>query len=197
MDPNQVVTATATLLAAVIGASAVLLAQRAHWHRARVAEAQDQVAGAIQEVLVISLSIDLRAHEFSILARDTSSMAGQVGRLFGTVTAVDIQRVFELLNTDAAALTRASTQIWMASDQETVELTNDLVLAAMEVVEAHHARRPGNRIIRLLHELFFGKQLGDPTRVEATRVKLAEARRQLVHHSREQLGLPAVDLVHQ
>jgi hypothetical protein len=56
--------------------------------------------------------------------------------------------LFELLNADAVAMNRASAQIWMASDQATVTLTNAVVVAAMDVVVAHHTPRRGNRIIR-------------------------------------------------
>lgn len=31
-------------------------------------------------------------------------------------------------------------RVWMAGDEHTVRLTNSVVLAAMEVVEAHHVR---------------------------------------------------------
>jgi hypothetical protein len=196
VDPNQVLLALTSVIAAVIGAGAVVGAQHIHWKRDRAAAEVDHLQRAVEDVLVTSLSIDLRAHQLTLLATDASSVSGLLSRILGAVAPVNMSSLFETLNSEANALNRASSQVWMAGDQDTVKLTNSVVLAAMDVVEAHHATRQGNRIVRFLRELFFGRQLGDPEQVEKCRAKLAFARSDLVEHTRLTFGLPSVDLTY-
>jgi hypothetical protein len=194
MDPNQVLLALTSVVAAVIGASAVVAAQRIQWKRDRTALAEDELRRAVEEVLVTSLAIDLRAHQLTLLATDASSMSGLLGRVLGSIAPVDMSSIFETLNAEATALNRASSRVWMAGDQDTIKLTNDVVLAAMDVVEAHHAKHRGNRIVRFLRELIFGRQFGNPERVARSREALATARADLVDRMRQTLGLAGVDV---
>jgi hypothetical protein len=81
----------------------------------------------------------------------------------------------------------------MNADQKTIALTNDVVLTAMDVVEAHYGPRIGNRAVRFLLELFVGRRPGDPAEVEGWRQNLAAAREALAGHTRMVFDLPAVE----
>lgn len=194
MDPNQVLTAVASLLAASIGAGAVLAAQRFHWSRESAAAGEEGVKSSVQEVLVRALSIDLQAHELALFAKDASSVSGLLNRVLRASVPVDLPALFRGLNAEAEALNRASAYIWMNADEGTIRRTNEVVLAAMDVVDCHHSRRPGGRVVTFLLELVVGRRPGDPAEVEAAREKLAAARTALVEHTRSVFDLPAINL---
>jgi hypothetical protein len=82
----------------------------------------------------------------------------------------------------------------MSADQKTIELTNAVVLAATDVVSAHQSVPARGLFARHVIGLFRGRKFGDEAAMKASREKLANARRALVEHTRNDLGLPPVDL---
>ena len=127
----------------------------------------------------------MASHQAVSLAGAFTSVGGQLNRLIRIVTPFDQQALFEGMNVHFEGLNRAAARLRMTQDQETVCLTNAVMLAAAEVIEAHHAspsRR--RRLLRMLHELFAGKQLGDPAAISRSRATLAESVRALVAHMR-------------
>lgn len=187
------VTAAFGLGGAAIGATAVLGSQYLQWRR-EVNDRKDAAREkAVEEVIVRALSVALVAHQMAVMAHEFSSLNGTFGRLLRIIKKFDYQLMFDNLNREAEALNRASAQIWMSADQETVKLTNAVTLAATSVVEAHSGLPKMNLFGRIL-SIWRGIRLGDEQAVRVAQKRLADARRALVDHTRSSLELDAVDL---
>lgn len=189
VDTSSWLTAAFGLVGAVIGAVAALLGQSLQATRKARAEASRENKLAVEEVLVRSQAVDLKAHEMMLLATNLGSLTGLISRVIGAVAPIDFLEVFERMNHEANALQRAAAQVWLFADERTVVLTNAVVLAAMDVVEAHHEPTVG-AIRNYTQIALTGRHARNSDRVAATRKALAEARRSLVTHTRSRLDLP-------
>lgn len=194
MNSALIINATTALSSAVVGAGAVLLAQRNQWKRDTDAATADQLKRAVEEVLVKAQSVAMRSNEFTLLGANISSPGGQFARIVGTVTPLDVATLFDAMNADVEAMQRAGARIWMECDQETVALTNAVVVAAAEVIEAHQTPLPGGKVVNFCRGLVKGKQSGDPSQVKDAREALGRTRKALVEHTRRTLRLEHVDL---
>lgn len=192
MDYSPLVAAGGSLVGAALGASAVLGSQMLQWRRERKAGIERSRQQAVEELLVQAESIDLASHFMVTIAQEFTSLSGQLNRLLRISTAFDLANLIANLSRHADALNRAAAQIWMTADQETVRRTNAVVLAAMDLVSAQSAVQPATW--RHARRLLQGMELADESVVAAARQKLANARRDLVEHTRRQFGLPHVDL---
>jgi hypothetical protein len=188
------INAATALSSAVVGAGAVLLAQRNQWKRDAEAAEADQLKRAVEEVLVKAQSVAMRSNEFTLLSTSIGSPSGQFVRVIGSVTPLDIAALFDAMNADIEAMQRAAARIWMESDQEAVTLTNAVVIAAAEVIDAHQTPLPGNRVLNFCRGLVTGTPSGDPSQVKEAREALGRARKALVEHTRRTLKLEHVDL---
>lgn len=192
MDYSPLITAGSSLLGAVIGAGAAIGSQRLQWGRERKADAERALQQAIEEIAAQVLSLDLASHRMVLAARDFSSLSGQLNRMLRVSRAFDLNDLFGEVARQGEALNRAAAQIWMTADQETIRLTNAVVMTATDLVTAHSAVQPATweKPRRVLD----GFDLADQEKVSEVRKKLADARRELVDHARKKLGLPRVDL---
>lgn len=194
MDYTTIWAAVSSLGGALIGAGAVIKSQQLQWRRDRAADADVARTGAVEELLLRALSLDLVSHQMTTVVSEFTSLGGQVNRLVRIVAPLDFSALLDKLNREAEALNRASAQIWMTTDQQTVKLTNAVTSAAMDVVTAHHATPKSGRVRRHLVGLVRGRSFGDEHRIQEARQRLAEARKALVDHTRHELRLPPVDL---
>ena len=177
---------------AVIGAGAALLGQWLNHRLQMRSAAAFEHRSAVEEVLVCSQAVDLRAHELVLLAANLGSLSGLVARAVGSLAPVDLLAVFGRVDAAADELQRAAARVWLFADPRTVALTNTVVLAAMDVVDAHH--QPARGRAWSLAKVAVSGQLGvDATRVTAAREELASARRALIGHARQTLRLTEVD----
>lgn len=172
----------------------MLLAQWFEWKRDDAAATADQLKRAVEEVLVKALAVEMRSHQLVLMAASVTSLGGQYARLIGTVGPVDLAALLDAMNADVEAMERAGARIWMESDQETVTLTNAVVVAAAAVIEAHQTPLPGGKLVKFCRDLLKGKLTGDPTEVKHAREALGLARKVLVEHTRRTLNLEQVDL---
>lgn len=193
VDYSPFVTAASSLVGAIVGASAVLGSQALQWRRERKADRDRMLQRAIEDVLVQVESIDLSLHLAVSLAKEFTSLSGQLNRLVRVSTAFDWRDLYSDLGTHLEELNRAAAQIWMSADQETVRRTNAVVLAAADIVTAHSAVRPATW--RRLRRLLDGIELADPAAVERARARLCTARRSLVDHARREFDRPVLDLL--
>lgn len=193
MDTATWVTAASGLVGALIGASAALVTQLLDARR-RARAAQDQeLKFAIEEVLVQAAAIDLRGQEVALLATNAGYLTGLLSRMLGNFAPLDMVQVFDRLNGEGKALQRAAARVWLMGEPKTVALTNSVVLAASEVVAAHHEPAVG-RFRNLALIAATGRHAKDFERVEKARRELAESRRDLADHARRVLNLPETDL---
>jgi hypothetical protein len=187
------VTAASGLVGALIGASAALVGQLLDAGRRARAAQQDELKSAIEEVLVQAGAVDMRGHEMMLLAANAGSLNGLISRMLGSFAPPDIAQVFETLNGEGKALQRAAARVWLMGDRQTVALTNAVVLAAAEVVAAHHepatSRWRSEALIAAT-----GRHTRDVARVADARRALAKSRRALAEHARQVLDLPEIDL---
>jgi hypothetical protein len=186
-------TAVISLIAAAIGASAAIGAQFMQLRAARKLDAERERKHAVEEVIVRAGAVDLRAHETTLLAANAGSFNGTLARVLGTVVPLDYADMFDKLNREATALSRAGAQVWLFGDAQAVKLTNAVTLAATAVVDAHTQPRT-HWGLNLLRVALLGKPLQDDHNVARTRQALAKARRDLVEHTRQQLNREDVDL---
>lgn len=193
VDYSPFVTAGSSLTGAVVGAGAVLGSQALQWRRERKADRDRMLQRAIEEVLVQVESIDLSLHLAVSMAKEFTSLSGQLNRLVRVSAAFDWRDLYSDLNTHLEELNRAAAQIWMSADRETVRLTNAVVLATADIVTAHSAVRPASW--RRLRRLVDGMELADPVAVAEVRARLSAARRNLVDHTRREFHRPALDLI--
>ena len=193
MHFDQWLTGVISLIAAAIGASAAIGAQAIQLRETRKADAERERKHAVEEVLVRAGAIDLRAHEMTVLAAHAGSLSGTLARVLGIIVPLDYADMFDTLNCEGDALSRASAQVWLFGDDQTVKLTNAVTLAATAVVEAHTRPRT-HWILNLFRVALLGKTSRDDEDIKATRQALADARRDLVDHTRRQLDLEDVDL---
>ena len=180
------------LIGTVIGAGAVLLGQALEARRQAKAEAQREHKLAVEEVLVRSQAVDLLAHEMVLLAANLGSISGFFSRAIGAVSPVDFLAVFERMNNEATAMQRAASQVWLFADERPVSLSNAVVIAAAEVMNAHQAHSTGS-IRRYTTVLVVGRHPSDAARLGDARAALSEARRALILHTRTCLDLPEAD----
>jgi len=78
------------------------------------------------------------------------------------------------------------------ADERTVALTNAVVLAAMDVVDAHHTPAT-NRTFTWARVALGGRYASDIDLTATLRHTLSLARRELVLHARDEMGLPVID----
>lgn len=193
MDTATWVTAASGLVGALIGASAALVGQVLEARRRARGERDGELKNAIEEVLVQSGAIDMRGHELMLLATNAGSFNGLLSRMLGNFAPLDIAEIFDRLHGEGTALQRAAARVWLMGDPQAVALTNGVVLAAAEVVAAHHEPNAGRwRNLALIAAT--GRHAKDVERVESARRDLAEARRALAEHARRVLNLPETDL---
>lgn len=169
VNSTVLITAVTAVLSSIIGASAVLVAQRNQWKRDASSNAQAHLKRAVEEVVVKPISVSLRSQQLNLVAGIFSSPVGQISLLLRTAVPVDVPTLFESMNADLEALNRAASQIWMAGDQRSVKLVNAVAMAAASVISAHHAPRAGNRVAEYIRRLSKGVQPGDPTRASRHR----------------------------
>lgn len=193
MDLNQWMTGFISLVAAGIGASAAIGAQLLQLRHARKVDDERERKHAVEEVIVRAGAIDLRAHEMTLLAANSGSLNGTLARVLGIVVPLDYADMFEKLNREANALSRAAAQVWLFGDGQTVKLTNAVTLAATSVVDAHTQPRT-HWALNLFRVALLGKPSRDAGSIQHTRQALANARRNLVDHTRRQLDREDVDL---
>ena len=112
--------------------------------------------------------------------------------MVGNLTPIDLQGLFDRMDEEANGLQRAASRVWLFADEKTVALTNAVVLAAMDVVEAHHTPQSG-RAFTLARVALIGKFANDADQTATLRNTLSLARRDLVQHARHQMDLPDVD----
>src|SRR5690349_5021293 len=92
---------------------------------------------SVEEVLVRSLSVSMRSAELTTIGAHIGSVSGHAGRLLHIETAVDFTTLFSSLQSEVDALNRAATQAWMNEDPATVQLVNDVMVAAGDLVTVH------------------------------------------------------------
>jgi hypothetical protein len=188
VDPNQILVAVTSLLAALLGALIAFGAQSWQWRRDRKAQAADAESSAIQRLLVKSHSLDLHAHQLAMAAKYRSSLDGSIFALFGSEGLISTNETMRAMNEDAEDLHAAATHLWLTSDTVTIQLATEVSQAAADIISAHHARRPLPWPIAWLATLIWGVRLGDPEAIEAARVALGTRRELLVQHARARTG---------
>lgn len=193
MHLEQWLTGVIGLIAAAIGASAAIGAQAIQLREGRKADAERERKHAVEEVLVRAGAIDLRAHEMTVLAANAGSLNGTLARVLGIIVPLDYADMFDKLNHEANALNRASARVWLFGDDQTVRLTNAVTLAATAVIEAHTRPRT-HWILNLFRVALLGRTSRNDESIKTTRQALANARRDLVEHTRRRLNLEDVDL---
>jgi hypothetical protein len=189
VDPNQALVAATGLVASLVGALIAFWAQSWNWRRARKARALDDEFGAIEQLLVKALSLDLHAHQLALVARSRGSVDGTILSLVGGEASINAHATVQAMSDDAEDLHRAATHLWLTSDATTVALAREVSDAAADVIEAHMVRRR-RWMLRWTVDLVFGPRLGDPSLIEHARVGLAAKREQLVRHTRKRFNLP-------
>lgn len=110
MHLDRWITGVITLLAAAIGTTAAIGAQSIQSRQGRKADAERERKHAVEEVIVRAGAIDLRAHEMTVLASNAGPLSGTLARVLGTVVPLDYADMFDKLNREANALSRASAQ---------------------------------------------------------------------------------------
>lgn len=140
-----------------------------------------------------ALSLSLAAHQVTVLAQEFSSLNGFLDRILGVTRSFDHQALFADLNRELDALNRAGAQIWISQDQETVTLTNSVVMASLEVLGAV-ASLPKVGLFGMLVRIWRGVRFGHDDAIQIAQKRLADARKALVEHTRESLKLEAVEL---
>lgn len=194
MEWSDWIAASSALVGALIGAGAALLAQSIQLRGATKAAADQERKLAVEELLVRAHAVDQRSHQVMLLATNLGSFNGLVSRMIGNLAPVDLQAVFERLDVEGDALQRAASQIWLfADDEKMVALANSVVLAAMEVVEAHHLPR-GGRTSTYAQVAILGRFANSDAEMRSARKQLSTARSDLVAHVRDSLGLAEIDL---
>lgn len=188
VDPNQLLVAATGLAASLIGALIAFWAQAWNWRRTRKAQAVDDEASAIQQLLVKALSLDLRAHQLALAARTRGSLDGTVLAFVGGEGIINTHATIEAMNADAEELHVAVTHLWLTSDAATVDLAREVSEAAAGVISAHTGRSRISLLTRLT-QVVAGPRLGDPVLIESARTVLAEKRERLVQHTRNRLDL--------
>jgi hypothetical protein len=177
----------------LLGAGAALVGQYVQWRRDKKDREQASREKAVEEVIVRALTVSWEAHNITVIAQEFSSMNGFFNRPFGVIRPFDYQALFARLSSETEALTRAGAQVWMAEDQETVTLTNAVVMASMDVLGAVMGR-PTLGLLGKVLRIWRGVRFGDVTAIKVAQERLGAARRELVDHTRGSLRLEAVDL---
>lgn len=193
MHLDQLMTGVISLIAAAIGAGAAIGAQFMHLRETRKAETERERKHAVEEVIVRAGAIDLRAHEMTLLAANTGSLNGTLARVLGIVVPLDYADMFDKLNGEANALSRAAAQVWLFGEDQTVKLTNAVTLAAAALVDAHTQPKT-HWVLNFFRVALLGKPSRDDEKIHGARQTLAKARRDLVEHTRRQLDLDDVEL---
>jgi hypothetical protein len=185
-------------LGTLIGVASVLVAQRLQWKQDRRAGGEDEVKRAVEELVVHARSLDLAAHAAASTAVSFMSLGGMLNRLIGIVTPLDPPALLEGMNTRLEALNRAAARLQITQDQRTVELANEVMLAAASVIHAHNQVVLSARTwpVRAVVRVFLaGEQAADPAAAVAeARSSLSKAVRALCGQTRTQLKHPRVDL---
>jgi hypothetical protein len=194
VDPNQVLVAATGLTASLVGALIAFWAQAWNWRRTRKAQAVDDEATAIQQLLVKALSLDMGAHQLALAAKTRGSLDGTVLAFVGGEGIINTHATIEAMNRDAEQLHVAVTRLWLTSDAATVNLAREVLEAAAGVIAAHTGRRQASLWARI-HQLVTGPRLGDPQRIESARTVLAEKREKLVQHTRKRFDLQQLPTV--
>lgn len=149
----------------------------------------------VQELVARVSSLDVASRQGILLAASFTFLGGQLNRLIRIVTPYDPHSMFAEMNIHFEGLNRAAAELRMTHDQQTIELTNAVAMAAAQVIDAHHARPASRRsLLQFLKQLITGRTMGNDQAVKQARLKLSEATRDLVHYAREQLGHPQVDI---
>lgn len=193
MNSTTWLPAAAGLAGALVGAIAVIKAQLIQSAQQADADEKRDYRLAVCEVLVRAQGVNLRANDAIHLAAHAGSFQGAATRTLGVFTPVDLQGIFDRMNVEADALQRAASTIWICGDQRAVELTNAVVIAAMDLVTAHH--EPGAGPVRYYARIAFaGRHTRATDTLQAATSSLAVARRELTAYARDRLGCGAVDL---
>jgi len=175
------------LLGALIGAGAVLIGQLQHRRAEAKSKLLNDLHAAICDVLVLSQAVDLRAHNSTLLATQAGSLPGMTLRAIGVLAPVDLAATLANLSSTAEDLIRAGARLDLIADRETVELSDQVVTSAMEIVAAHHQPVSG-RFSNSVRVVFVGRHAVDVERIRAGRAQLVVAHRALVSHSRIKIG---------
>ncbi|WP_152186072.1 hypothetical protein [Segeticoccus rhizosphaerae] len=129
----------------------------------------------------------------ALLASNAGPLYGLVARVLSSAAPLNYAEMAESLSSDADALSRAAAQVWLFGDDQTVKLTNAVVLAAADVVTAHTAQA-GRRLTTVLNVAVFGWLPYDGEGVARAQQALAKTRRALTDHTRQALKLKPVDV---
>lgn len=186
-------TGVISLIAAAIGAGAALGAQFMHLREARKAETERERKHAVEEVIVRAGAIDMRAHEMTLLAANTGSLHGTLARVLRIVVPLDYADMFDKLNRETNALSRAAAQVWLFGDDQTVKLTNAVTLAAAALVDAH-TQLKSHWLLNFFRVALLGQPSRDDENIHRARQALAKARRDLVDHTRRKLDREDVEM---
>jgi hypothetical protein len=177
----------------LVGAGAALLGQYLQWRREKKDRDHASRENAVEEVIVRALTVSWEAHNITVMAQEFSSMNGFLNRLFGVIKPFDYQALFAKLRSEIEALNRAGAQVLMSEDQETVTLTNAVVKASMDVLDAVTGH-PKVGLLGKILRIWRGVRFGEVAAIKVAQQRLGDARRALVDHTRGSLNLKAVDL---
>lgn len=181
------VTAMWTTLIAVAGTLAgagligglALWGQQLQWRREQRTAAADALVLGAEELIVRAGTLDVASHQAVSMAGSFASLGGQVNRLLGIVSPVDLHAVLAPMHVQYEGLTRAAARIQLTQDDVLVRLAHIVVEQATEVIEAHNEGLPRSPLLRVVRYIL-RRPLGNERRVADTRANLGEATRALI-----------------
>jgi hypothetical protein len=194
VDPT-LITAIASLLAAIVGAGAVLGAQRLDWRRQQAAGQRAALTESVIDVIVVAGSIANRGRDLAGRAKAFTSLGGQANRLIGIVVPLDEASLFEPLRADLERLDRAAARVLVEWDEEGIAKVNAVLDASAAVFAAAVARPSKGEVLRPAKELFSGKSFGDREQLGSAAQRLADERAKLIDYARRRSNLPALESV--
>lgn len=162
--------------------AAAALGVTRYQHRLQgMSASNDELVQAVEEVLSASQAITLRAQFWRDLANAHAKPAMAISVLLKSQKPLDFPSLFESMFADQDRLTRASSRLWIAKDQRTVALANDVVVAAADVLSAVTGA---------------GEQTGrqDGESISDAVATLAASRKALAEHARVVLKHRPIDL---
>lgn len=104
-------------------------------------------------------------------------------RIVGAVAPVDFMALFDRLNSTADALLGAAVEVKMLADPKTIELCDEVIACAMEIVTAHH-EPTAPRAVNMARIALTGRHAQDGARIADARAALQERRAALTQHVR-------------